>query len=90
MYEIKQYSFKKAEELGLQIRSSTRKGKKIDVYKDDDYLFSIGSIKNFDYPTYVIEKGKAYAEERKRLYHLRHKKTSKKHFKSFVAMYILW
>ena len=77
MYEIQNYSFKKAEELGLQIRSSTRKGKKIDVYKDDDYLFSIGSIKTFDYLTYVLEKGKAYAEERKRLYHIRHKKDLK-------------
>ena len=89
MYEIKNYSFKKAEELSLNIKPSTRKNKKIDVYKEDDYLFSIGSIKNFDYPTYVLEKGKAYAEERKRLYHLRHKKDLK-HFKGFVAMYILW
>ena len=89
MYEIKNYSFKKAEELSLNIKPSTRKNKKIDVYKEDDYLFSIGSIKHFDYPTYVLEKGKAYAEERKRLYHLRHKKDLK-HFKGFVAMYILW
>ena len=89
MYEIKNYSFKKAKELSLNIKPSTRKNKKIDVYKEDDYLFSIGSIKNFDYPTYVLEKGKAYAEERKRLYHLRHKKDLK-HFKGFVAMYILW
>jgi len=89
MYEIKKYSYDKAKELDLTIKPSTRKNKKIDVYKDDDYLFSIGSIKNFDFPTYVLEKGKAYAEERKRLYHLRHKKDLK-HFKGFVAMYLLW
>ena len=87
MYEIKNYSFKKAEELSLNIKPSTRKNKKIDVYKDDDYLFSIGSIKNFDYRTYVLEKGKAYADERNRLYHVRPKKDLK-HFKSFVPMYI--
>lgn len=89
MYEIKDYSFKKAKELSLTIKPSTRKNKKIDVYKDDDYLFSIGSIKNFDYPTYVLEKGKAYAEKKKALYHQRHRKDLK-YFKGFVAMYILW
>ena len=89
MYNIPDYSFQKAAELGLTIKPSTRKGKKIDVYKDDDYLVSIGSIKNFDYPTYVLEKGKAYAEKRKRLYHLRHKKDLN-HFKGFITMYILW
>ena len=89
MYNITEYSFEKATELGLIIKPSTRKGKKIDVYKDDDYLFSIGSIKNFDYPTYISERGKAYAEKRKKLYHQRHKKDLK-HFKGFVAMYILW
>ena len=89
MYNITDYSFEKAAELGLTIKPSTRKGKKIDVYKDDDYLVSIGSIKNFDYPTYVLEKGKAYAEKRKALYHQRHRKDFK-HFKGFVAMYILW
>ena len=89
MYNITDYSFEKAAELGLTIKPSTRKGKKIDVYKDDDYLVSIGSIKNFDYPTYVKEKGKAYAEKRKALYHQRHRKDLK-HFKGFVAMYILW
>ena len=89
MYNITDYSFEKAAELGLTIKPSTRKGKKIDVYKDDDYLVSIGSIKNFDYPTYVLEKGKAYAEKRKALYHQRHRKDLK-HFKGFVAMYNLW
>ena len=89
MYNITDYSFEKAAELGLTIKPSTRKGKKIDVYKDDDYLVSIGSIKIFDYPTHVLEKGKAYAEKRKALYHQRHRKDLK-HFKGFVAMYILW
>jgi hypothetical protein len=74
MYEIQNYSFKKAEELGLQIRSSTRKGKKIDVYKGDDYLTSIGSSNYKDYPTYLLENGEEYAEKRKRLYHIRHQK----------------
>ena len=89
MYEIKQYSFKKADELSLNIKASTRKGYKIDVYKGEDYLTSIGDINYKDYPTYVLENGKEYAEKRKRMYHLRHKKDLK-HFRGFLSMYILW
>ena len=89
MYEIKQYSYKKAEELGLKIRPSTRKGKKIDVYKGDDYLTSIGSSNYKDFPTYLLENGEEYAEKRKRLYHIRHQKDLT-HFRGFLSMYILW
>ena len=89
MYEIKNYSYKKADELSLQIKPSTKKNKKIDVYKDGDYLTSIGSSKYKDYPTFVEENGKEFAEKRKRLYHLRHKKDLK-HFRGFLSMYILW
>lgn len=89
MYNITDYSYKKAGELSLSIKPSTRKNKKIDVYKDDDYLFSIGSLKNKDYPTYLQENTKEYADNRKRLYHIRHK-NDLKHFKGFVASYILW
>ena len=89
MYNITDYSYKKAGELSLSIKPSTRKNKKIDVYSDDDYLFSIGSLKNKDYPTYLLENGKVYADKRKRLYFLRHKKDLK-HFKGFTAAYILW
>ena len=90
MYEIKEYSYKKADELGLEIKPSTRKGKKIDVYKNDDYLVSIGSTDYKDYPTFVEENGKDYAEKRKRLYHSRHRNDIKKHFRGFITSYILW
>ena len=89
MYEIKKYSFKKAEELGLNIRPSTRrKGYKIDVYRGDDYLTCIGDIHYKDYPTDVLENGKEHAEKRKRLY-IRHQKDLE-HFRGFLSMYILW
>ena len=89
MYDIKEYSYKKAHEIGTTIRPSTRKNKKIDVYVDDDYIISIGDSRYSDYPTYLETHGKEYANERKRLYHLRHKKDLN-HFKGFMAMYILW
>ena len=89
MYDIKEYTYEKARELSLDIKPSTRKGKKIDVYKDGDYLCSIGDIKYKDYPTFLIKDGKEVAEKRKKMYHLRHKKDLR-HFKGFLSMYLLW
>ena len=40
MYHITDYSYRKAKELKLSIKPSTRKDKKIDVYKNDDYNFN--------------------------------------------------
>jgi len=72
MYDITPYTKAKAKAMGLQVRPSTRKGKKIDVYRDGDYIDSVGQLNAMDYPHYIKEKGKAYADERRRLYHARH------------------
>jgi len=50
MYHITNYSKKKAKELNVQIRPSNnpKKKKKIDVYKDDKKIASIGDINYFD------------------------------------------
>ena len=53
MYQIKSYSYKKAKELGVEIKSSTVKNKKIDVFKDGKKIASIGDIFYSDYPTYL-------------------------------------
>ena len=71
-YKIKEYSYKQAEKLGVQIRPSTRKNKKIDVFKNNVKVASIGDIRYRDYPTYIETKGKKYADERKKLYRIRH------------------
>lgn len=72
MYSITQYTKNKAKQLGLQVKPSTKKNKKIDVYQDGKYLHSVGDIRYKDYPTYLNEDGKAIADERRRLYRLRH------------------
>jgi hypothetical protein len=59
--------------MNLKIRPSSRKNKKIDVYKDGEYLVSIGNLQYSDYPTYIMTKGKAYADKRRILYYDRHK-----------------
>lgn len=74
MYQIQPYTLRQAKKLGVYVRPSRRANYKIDVFnKDGDYLFSGGSIGYSDYPTYLKEKGKEYADERRRLYHIRHK-----------------
>jgi len=91
MYDIKPYSFKKANQLGVEIKPSNDKNKKIDVIKNDKKLFSIGNKNYKDYPTYLIERGKDFAEKRKKLYKIRHKKD--RHLvgtRGFYADKILW
>jgi hypothetical protein len=76
VYEIQPYSFKKAKDLGVEIKPSKKKGKKIDVFKDDKLVTSIGASSYSDYPTYLKNEGKVYAQERQRLYKIRHSKNS--------------
>jgi hypothetical protein len=73
-YKILPYTFKQAKSIGVDVKPSTKAGKKIDVYKDGKLVASVGAIGYLDYPNYLAEKGKEYADERKRLYKLRHKK----------------
>jgi hypothetical protein len=73
MYKISDYSFQKAKLLNVVIKPSKNKNKKIDVYKKNQIIASIGAKGYNDYPTYLEKKGKEYANERKRLYKIRHK-----------------
>lgn len=91
MYTIKDYSFKQAKKIGVSIKPSKRKNKKIDVFKDGKRVASIGDTRYNDYPTYIIEKGKEYADNRRRLYKIRHNKTrGKVGTPSYYADKILW
>ncbi len=75
MYKISQYSKQKANMLGVKIKPSTRKNKKIDVYdKQNNYITSIGDIRYKDYPTYLKEEDVQYANKRRALYKKRHAK----------------
>lgn len=77
-YIIKPYSIKKANALGVIIKPSNRKNKKIDVYdKNNKYLVSVGALGYSDYPTYLeLEKLGVYrsghAKKRRTLYKKRH------------------
>jgi len=73
-YQITDYSFKQASKLGVQIKPSKNKNKKIDVFRDTKKIASIGATGYGDYPTYTKTKGKAYADKRRELYKIRHAK----------------
>ena len=93
MYNITDYSKRQAKKLNVEIKPSSKKNKKIDVIKNNKVVVSIGDIKykSNDYPTYIKTHGKAYADERRRLYKIRHKKDiQQKNTAGFYANKILW
>jgi hypothetical protein len=90
MYKITDYSYQQAKKLGVDIKPSTNKKKKIDVFKSGEKIASIGGKGYKDYPTYLKE-NKALAEERRKLYKIRHEKDRKiKGSAGFFADKILW
>ena len=90
MYRIKSYSKKRAADLGVKIKPSTRKGKKIDVFKNGKKIASIGASGYNDYPTFKEKYGKKFADERKKAYLSRHKKNIIKNTPGYYAAKILW
>ena len=91
MYTIKPRQKRAAKRLGVTIKPSTTANKKLDVYKDDKKISSIGDINYNDYATYIKSNGLKYADNRKRLYKIRHEKTRKVvGSKSYYADQILW
>ena len=90
-YKITKYTYDKSKLLNLTIKVSTNPLKKIDVYKDNIFLNSIGDSRYNDYPTYIIIYNKEYADKRKLLYHNRHKKNADvKYSKQWLAINLLW
>ena len=89
-YKITEYSKQQAQKLGVQIKPSVNKNKKIDVFnKDNEKIASIGATGYNDYPTFIETKGKKYAEQRRKLYKIRHKNDINKGA-GFYADKILW
>lgn len=83
-YNITKYSYDQARKLGVNIKPSSVKGKKIDVFKDGKKVASIGDI---NYSDYATTKNK----EQRRLYRIRHTGENKKPgTPGFFAWSILW
>ena len=88
MYQVRPRHMQQARKLGVTIQPSQKGNFKLDVYMGGKYLASIGHIRYKDYVMYKEEKGEAYADERKRLYHIRHQ--NDKGVKGLLAKILLW
>ena len=96
-YVIKHYTYNQARNYGVIVKPSKNPKKKIDVFdKFNHYLCSAGDSKFNDFPTYLEMERKGqvptgYAEERRRLYRIRHNKETK-HFgsPSWASWNLLW
>ena len=80
-----------ARKLGVKIVPSINPKKKIDVYKNSHKVAEIGAIGYKDYSIHIAENGLTYANERIRLYKIRHEKDrNKKGTAGYYADKILW
>ena len=90
-YVITNYTRNRASQLGVSVKPSTRKGKKIDVFKDDKKIASIGALGYGDYPTFMRTKGKEFANKRRKAYRNRHAKNIMiKGSNGYYAGNLLW
>jgi len=83
-YKITTYTKNQAKKLGVIVKPSKLKGKKIDVFKyilgkdkkkELKKIASVGAIGYGDYPTFMATRGKEYANTRRKAYKARHQKT---------------
>jgi len=81
-YKITPYTQAQAKRLGVVVKHSKVKGKKIDVFKNGVKVASVGAIGYNDYPTFMEleSKGKVpvgTAKNRRKAYKQRHDKDRK-------------
>ncbi len=95
-YNIKTYTKNQAKKIGVTVKPSKTKGKKIDVFKKGVKVASVGAIGYKDYPSYMeLEKKgkvpKGTASKRRKLYKLRHKNDrSVRNSNGYYADKLLW
>lgn len=87
-YDIKQYSQDQAKKIGVIIQPSTLKNYKIDVFKNGEYITSIGHKSYSDFPHYIESHGMEYALKRQKLYWARHRKDDGE--RGYLSKTILW
>lgn len=91
MYHITKYTYHKAKLLGVTVKPSTVKGKKIDVFKNDKKIASIGGLGYGDYPTFLAKYGKEYADMKRNAYKKRHQKDRMERWTpGWLADQLLW
>jgi predicted transcriptional regulator len=90
-YQPTQRQKNNAKKLGVTIRSSSNPSKKLDVLKNGVKISSIGAKGYNDYDLWIKKKGLEYANQRRKLYKIRHENNrNKKGTAGFYADKILW
>jgi hypothetical protein len=95
-YKITNYTKAQAKKLGVSVKPSSVKGKKIDVVKGGKKIASVGAMGYNDFPTFkrLEERGqvpKGTAEKRRKLYKNRHDKDRKvAGSRGYFADKLLW
>jgi len=90
-YHITNYTYQQARKLGVQVQPSKNKTKKLDVYRHGKKVGTIGAYGMNDYPTYIKKNGKTFANTRRRLYKIRHKKDRTRRWSNgWLADKLLW
>ena len=90
-YTITNYTRVQARKLGVQVKPSTRKGKKIDVFRNDKKVASIGDINYKDFPTFMRTEGREVANKRRKAYRARHQgEQDKIGSPGYYAWKLLW
>lgn len=90
-YQITKRQRANAKKLGVTLKPSSNTSKKLDVFKNGKKIFSIGAMGYRDFDSYLRDFPKAYANERRRLYKVRHQNNrNKKDTAGFYADRILW
>ncbi len=90
-YTITAYTKRQAKKYGLTVKHSKVKGKKIDVFKGDKKVASVGALGYGDYPTFMRTKGKEYAKKRRKAYKNRHQSNrTKRGTNGWYADKLLW
>jgi len=90
-YTITNYTRKQAKRIGVTVKPSTNPEKKIDVFRKGRQIASVGANGMNDFPTYIQQRGIAFAKTRRRLYKMRHEKD--RHIKwsnGWLADKLLW
>lgn len=89
---ISDYTKRKAKLLNVIVKESSIGNFKLDVFDatGTKLLCSIGHRSYKDYPTYLAEKGKEYADNRRRLFLLRHPPSKEESIKQYYGRMLLW
>ena len=95
-YPITKEIRERAKAIGIEVKPSQKKGKKLDAYKDGVLQSSFGAKGYMDYHLYKKKEGQQVANEKRKQYKARHEKDRKVKYRGgkltagYLADKILW